>query len=140
MAHEQPFGQELTHTIIGAFYEVYHELGYGLLERVYVAAMRRELEMRGLFVDREFWVDVLYKGEPIARQRIDSLVNLSVVLEIKATELLPPLSRRQLLSYLRATHLELGLILHFGPKPRVYRLIDTRKKRARLRGRAETER
>src|SRR5690348_16933546 len=105
MAHEQPFGQELTHTIIGAFYEVYHELGYGLLERVYVAAIRRELEMRGLFVDREFWVDVLYKGEPIARQRIDSLVNLSVVLEIKATELLPPLSRRQLLSYLRATHL-----------------------------------
>jgi len=128
MADKQPFGHELTHTIIGAFYDVYNELGYGLLEGVYVAALRHELEARGLFVDREVWIDVVYKGQTIARQRIDLIVNLSVALEVKATEHLPPISHRQLLSYLRATHLELGLILHFGPEPRVYRLIDTRKR------------
>ena len=128
MANKQPFGHELTDTIIGGFYDVYSEFGFGLLEGVYAAAMRRELEMRGLFVDREFWVDVMYKGEPIARQRIDMLVNLSVVVEIKATEQLPPMAHRQLLSYLRATHLELGLILHFGPTPRVHRVVDTHKR------------
>lgn len=128
MTNALPFGHELIHTIIGAFYDAYNELGYGLLESVYAAAMRRELEARGLFVEREVWIDVLYKGEPIGRQRIDTIVNLSVVLEIKATEKLPPATRRQLLSYLRATHLELGLILHFGPEPHVHRLADTHKR------------
>jgi GxxExxY protein len=98
-----------------------------MLESVYGAAICRELEARGLLVDRELWVDVMYKGEPIAKQRIDMLVNYSVVVEIKATEHLPPIARRQLISYLRATHLELGLILHFGPEPKVYRVIDTNK-------------
>lgn len=129
MATKQPFGHELTESIIGGFYEVYSEFGFGLLEGVYAAAMRRELETRGLFVDREFWTDVMYKGEPIARQRIDMIVNVSVVIEIKVTEHLPAMAHRQLLSYLRATHLELGLILHFGPTPRVYRVVDTRKRR-----------
>src|SRR5215469_14063498 len=95
-----PFGHELTRSIIGAFYDVYNTLDYGMLEGVYGAAMRRELETRGLFVDREFWVDVMYKGEPIAKQRIDMVVNYSVVVEIKATEQLPPITRRQLISYL----------------------------------------
>jgi GxxExxY protein len=122
-----PFGHELTGQIIGGFYEVYNSFGFGLLEGVYAAALQRELEARGLFVDREFWIDVLYKGEPVARQRIDMIVNCSVVLEIKATEQLPPIARRQLLSYLRSRHLELGLILHFGPEPKVHRLVDTNK-------------
>ena len=121
----RPFGYDLTYQIIGAFHEAYNHLGYGLLERVYVAAMCEKLVARDLFVDREFWVDVFYKGKPIARQRIDVLVNLSVALEIKATETLPPNTHRQLLSYLRATHLELGLILHFGPKPQVHRVVHT---------------
>jgi GxxExxY protein len=85
------------------------------------------LEARGLFVDREVWIDVLYKGESIAKQRIDMIVNHSVIVEIKSTESVPPFSRRQLLNYLRATRLELGLLLHFGPEPKVYRLIDTTK-------------
>jgi GxxExxY protein len=117
----------LTHTIIGGFFDVYHELGYGLLERVYAAALRRELESRGLVVDREVWIDVFYKGEAVDKQRIDMVVNYSVIIEIKATETVPPFSRRQLLNYLRATRLELGLLLHFGPEPKVYRLVDTQK-------------
>ena len=123
----KPFGHELTHTVIGGFFEVYTHLGYGLLETVYAPALRREFESRGLFVEREVWIDVLYKGEPIARQRIDMLVNHSVIVEIKATQKVPPFARRQLLNYLRATRLELGLLLHFGPEPKVYRLVDTKK-------------
>ncbi len=53
-----PSGHELTHSIIGGFYEVYNHLGYGLLESVYLAAIRRELESRGLFVEREVWINV----------------------------------------------------------------------------------
>jgi GxxExxY protein len=71
----QPFGHELTHSIIGGFYETYHHIGYGLLESVYAPALHYELESRGLIVDREVWVDVLYKGRPIAKQRIDMIVN-----------------------------------------------------------------
>ena len=127
-----PFGHELTHPIIGGFYEAYHHLGYGLLESVYAPALCRELESRGLFVDREVWVDVFYKGEAIAKQRIDMMVNHSVIVEIKATERVLPFSRRQLLNYLRATQLELGLLLHFGPEPKVYRLINTLKPRTQM--------
>ena len=122
-----PFGHELTHTVIGGFFEVYTHLGYGLLETVYAAALRRELESRGLHVDREVWIDVLYKGKAIAKQRIDMVINDCVVVEIKATEKVAPFVRRQLLNYLRATRLELGLLLHFGPEPKVYRLVDTNK-------------
>jgi GxxExxY protein len=118
----------MTHSVIGSFYDVCNYFGYGLLESVYAPALCRELESRGLLVDREVWVDVLYKGEHIARQRIDLIVNHAVVVEIKATEKVPPFSRRQLLNYLRATQLELGLLLHFGPEPKVYRLIDTVKR------------
>jgi GxxExxY protein len=77
-------------------------------------------------IDREVWVDVFYKGEPIAKQRIGTLVSHSVVVERTTT--VPPFSRRQLLNYLRATPLELGLLLDFGPEPEVYRLIDTEKR------------
>jgi GxxExxY protein len=123
----KPFGHELTHTIIGGFFEAYTCLGYGLLETVYAPALRRELESRGLFVEREAWIDVLYKAEPVARQRIDMLVNHSVIVEIKATEEVPPFARRQLLNCLCATRLELDRLLHFGPEPKVYRLVDTGK-------------
>ena len=128
---ENPFGHELTHSIIGGFYEVYNHLGYGLLETVYAPALRRELEGRGLVVDREVWIDVLYKGESIANQRIDIVVNHSVIVEIKATERIPPFARRQLVNYLRATRLELGLLSHFGPEPKVYRFVDTNKNQRR---------
>jgi GxxExxY protein len=132
MATERlPFGHEATGVVIGAFYDVYNHLGYGFLESVYTPALRYELESRGLYVDREVWVDIFYKVVPIAKQRIDLVVNHSIIVEIKASEKVPPFSRRQLLNYLRASQLELGLLLHFGPKPKIYRLVDTMKSRAR---------
>jgi GxxExxY protein len=126
------FGHEHTYAVIGAFYDVYNRFGFGLLESVYAAALVQEIEGRGLFVDRELWVDVFYKGQRIGKQRIDIVVNHSLIVEVKATEFLPPFSRRQVLTYLRATELELALILHFGPRPRAYRLIDTEKDRTQI--------
>ncbi len=118
----------MTHSVIESFYDVYNYFGYGLLESVCAPALCREMGSRGLFVNREVWVDVFYRGEQIARQRIDLIVKHSVIVEIKATENVPPFSRRLLLNYLRATQLELGLLLHFGPEPKVFRLIDTVKR------------
>jgi GxxExxY protein len=116
---------DLTRSIIGAFYDAYNEMGFGLLESVYGAALDEELRRRGHHVEREFWVDVFYKGTAIARQRIDRIVDRQVVLEIKATEQLPPFAKRQLLTYLRVTRLEVGLILHFGPTPEFYRMVSS---------------
>jgi len=125
MTTRKALGEDSTHSIIGAFYAVYNALGFGLLESVYSAALQHELRARGHWVDREFWVDVVYRGEPVAGQRIDLLVDRQVVLEVKASEELPRFARRQLLSYLTCTHLELGLILHFGPEPKFYRMVST---------------
>ena len=122
----RPRGDESSRSIIGAFYAVYNELGFGLLESVYAAAMESELYCRGHVVEREAWVDVFYGGHPVARQRIDMIVDRQVVLEIKATEQLPRFAQRQLLNYLTVTNLELGLLLHFGPEPKFYRMVSTK--------------
>jgi GxxExxY protein len=122
----EPRGGELTRSIIGAFYEVYNTLGFGLLESVYALALVYELRARGHSVEREVWTDVFYKGIPIARQRLDIIVDGAIVIEIKATEQLPAFARRQLLNYLTVTRFDLGLLLHFGPEAKVHRLINTR--------------
>ena len=113
--------EELTRSIIGAFFEVYNTLGYGFLEHVYVMALERELRARGHSVAREVSVTVYYKGEPLAQQRLDMIVDGKVIVEVKATELLHPSARRQLGSYLRSTRMRVGVLLHFGPEANVYR-------------------
>ena len=114
--------------MIGAFYEVYNGLGYGLLESVYAAALVEELTARRHVVEREVFVDAYYKGKPIARQRIDLIVDKTIVLEIKATEVLSRFAFRQMLSYLTVTQLPIGLILHFGPRARFHRLVSTKRR------------
>jgi len=120
MANATLLERELTRSIIGAFYEVYNTLGFGFLESVYAAALERELLARGHTVSREHAIRVIYKGEEIGFQRVDA----KVVVEIKSTPLLHPTAQRQLFNYLRATSLEVGLLLHFGPEPRFFRLIS----------------
>lgn len=111
----------LTHSIIGTFYEVYRTLGFGFLEHVYVLAMERELMARGHRVSREVGVRVMYKGEELCTQRLDMVVDDRVVVEIKSTFHLHPAADRQLYSYLRASNLEVGLLLHFGRQAKFYR-------------------
>jgi GxxExxY protein len=114
----------LTGSIIGAFYEVYNTLGFGFLESVYVAALDRELNSRGHGVGREIAVRVSYKGTEIAWHRIDILVDKRVIVETKAGEHIAPVAQLQLHNYLRATGLEVGLLFHFGPKPRFWRVYS----------------
>ena len=115
--------ERLTHSVIGAFYEVYNTLGYGFLEQIHSTALEWELRERGHAVGREVPVVVTYKGHEIGRQRLDMLVDGRLVVEVKSTHDLHPVATRQLRNYLRATRLVLGLLLHFGPEPRFHRVV-----------------
>lgn len=115
--------EALTREIIGAFYEVYNTLGYGFLESVYAAALERELKRRGLRVEREVWLDVYYKGERIGAFRADMVVESRVVVENKARVKVSDADRDQLRNYLRCSILEIGLLLHFGPRPAIQRVV-----------------
>ena len=85
MPDTQLVEEQLTHSVIGAFYDVYNTLGYGFLEQVYLAALERELLARGHAVGREVYVPVLYKGDEISRQRVDMIIDQRLVVEAKAT-------------------------------------------------------
>ena len=114
--------ERLTHVIIGAFFRVYNQLGFGFLEHVYAAALERELLRRGLRVAREYWARIYYDGVELCQQRLDFVVEERVVIEIKSIVDLHRGAPRQLLSYLRATNLEVGMLLHFGPEAKFSRL------------------
>jgi GxxExxY protein len=115
----------LTRSAIGAFYEVYHSLGYGFLEHVYVMALERELLARGHRVERELRVAIAYKGDILTHQRLDMVVDGKLVVETKSTQELHRAAERQVYNYLRATGYSVGLLLHFGPEPRFYRLLHS---------------
>jgi GxxExxY protein len=131
MANEELIAREITEQVIGAFYEVYRELGFGFLEHVYVLAMERELMARGRQVGREVSVQVRYKGVLLTSQRIDMIVDEKVVVEIKSTSILPTTAERQTLNYLRASNLEVGLLLHFGPTAEFHRFVCSHRARGR---------
>jgi GxxExxY protein len=116
------FDEKLTFSVIGAFFDVYNALGFGFLEHFYVMALERELRGRGHSVGREVSVPVFYKGEELGRQRLDMIVDEQLVVETKATYELPRYAKRQVYNYLRATGLQVGLLLHFGPEANFYRL------------------
>ena len=109
--------------MIGAFYEVYNTLSHGYLESIYLAALERELLMRRHRVARELSVRVMYKGEEIGTQRLDMVVDDVLVVEAKSTHVLHASASRQLYNYLHATNLEVGLLLHFGPKAQFFRVV-----------------
>jgi len=123
VAPEELIHERLTHSVIGAFFEVYNTLGFGFLEQIYLGALAVELRQRGHAVDLEVRTCVSYKGVEVGWQRLDMVVDGILVAEIKSTVELHPSARRQLLNYLSASRLKLGLVLHFGPKARFYRLV-----------------
>jgi GxxExxY protein len=115
--------EQLTRSVIGCFYAVHRALGFGFLEHVYANALDVEFRSRGHDVAREFGVTICYGGVEIAHQRLDMVVDQRVVVEIKAGEALHPDATRQLFNYLRATRLEVGLLLHFGRSAKFRRVI-----------------
>ena len=114
--------EALTRSVIGAFFEVYNTLQFGLFEDLYAKALAWELVSRGHRVTREFGVRVCYKGCDLGIQRLDLVVDETLVVEIKSTQDLHKAAVRQVYNYLRVSNLELGLLLHFGPDPRFYRV------------------
>jgi GxxExxY protein len=115
--------KESTNAIIGAFFEVYNTLGFGFLERVYSLALERELLARGRAVGREVLIRITYKGEFLTYHRADLIVDEKVVVEVKSTEVMPTFTRRTVVNYLKATKIEVALILHFGPEAQFYRIV-----------------
>jgi GxxExxY protein len=115
--------EELTNVIIGAFFAVYKALGFGFLEAIYANALEVELNRRGLRVRREVPTEVFYLGVPVGTYRFDMLVNESVLVEVKASRTTTDADLRQLMNYLRATKLTVGLLLHFGPRGQFKRLV-----------------
>ena len=114
---------DITDKIIGAFYAVHRELGFGFLESVYAKALGVELQARGQDFQREVPVEVMYKGVGVGTFRLDMLVGGTVLVETKSSEYLTEPDERQLLNYLRATNIEVGLLLHFGPKAKFRRFV-----------------
>lgn len=112
---------ELTELIIKAFYEVYNRLGYGFLEKIYEKALLIELKKLGLSAINQFPVEVYYDQEKIGVYFADIVVEETVIVELKASEVLMKEHEAQLLNYLRATEIEVGLLLNFGKKPEVKR-------------------
>jgi GxxExxY protein len=113
----------LTEEIISAFYAVYNKLGYGFLEKVYENAMIIELESRGIPVVQQAPIKVLYDGKVTVEYFADLLVDGKVIVEIKAAKNLAFENEAQLLNYLKATDMEVGLLVNFGPEPKVKRKV-----------------
>jgi GxxExxY protein len=112
----------LTRKIIGVFFEVYNELGTGFLESVYHKSLAFALESTGLTVCSRVQIPVWFRGHQVGRFEGDLLVEKCVLLELKAARALDSSHQAQLLNYLRATDIEVGLLLNFGPKPEFKRL------------------
>ncbi|MDR3267381.1 MAG: GxxExxY protein [Tannerella sp.] len=115
--------KELTDIIIACFYQVYNDLGYGFLERVYQNAMYYALIDEGLKCETEKSIKVYYKGRVVGDYRADLLVENCVLLELKSSEELNQANEKQLINYLKATDIEVGLLLNFGKRPQFKRKV-----------------
>jgi GxxExxY protein len=122
--------RELTKKNLGIFYEVYNELGHGFLEHVYARSMEHALTTAGLQVAREVPIAVWFRGLQVGDFKADLLVEGKVLLELKAARAVDVAFEKQLLNYLRATDVEIGLLLNFGDKPEFRRFAfeNSRKK------------
>lgn len=120
---------DLTEMILGAFFKVYNNLGYGFSEKVYENALAIELRILGLKASQQVPLEVYYEGSLVGEYAADILVNEVVMLELKAVRQLNQDHDAQLLNYLKATPVEVGLLLNFGPKPQhLRRVFDNSRK------------
>ncbi len=116
---------EITGEILNAFYDVYNELGYGFLERVYKNALYKELKKRGFDCSTERSIPVYYQGELVGDYYADIIIEDKIIIELKAIKQILPEHEAQLMNYLRATDAEVGLLLNFGPTPQKRRIVFT---------------
>ena len=114
---------ELSAGIIKAFYKVYNSLGYGFLGKVYENALMVELKGMGLCVEKQKMITVYYAGFEVGEYYADLIVENLIIIEAKAKEILLEEHETQLINYLKATEIEVGLLLNFGKKPEVKRKV-----------------
>ena len=105
---------DLSYEIMNAVFEVHNQLGPGFTENIYERALMVELEKRNLAYEAQKEIEIVYKGQKLGKYRLDILVEGKIILELKAVASLNDLFRQQLLSYLRATQLRLGILINFG--------------------------
>jgi GxxExxY protein len=114
---------ETTEKIIKAFYKVYNTLGYGFLEKVYENALSVELSKMNLFVEKQKQIKVYYDDKEVGVYFADLIIENCVIIELKAADALCEEHEYQLINYLKATEIEVGLLLNFGKKPELKRKV-----------------
>lgn len=119
---------DLSHIILGIAFEVHKQLGPGFTEDFYEKAYGYELEERGIPYCAQKVIHVAYKGKPLGIYRLDLVVDDKVIVELKAVSQLTDIFKQQLISYLRATGLELGYLINFGSRSVEHvRMANTKK-------------
>lgn len=125
--------QELTEKIIGVFFDVYNELGHGFLESVYGQALAIALTDAGIKIQQQLPIAVWFRNRRVGDFKVDMVADDKVLLELKATRTIDLAHEKQLLNYLRATDIEVGLLLNFGNKPEFRRLVfENERKKIRV--------
>jgi GxxExxY protein len=117
--------QEITDQILQSFYKVYNKLGYGFLEKVYENALLIELNDSGLKCESQLPVSVYYNNQRVGNYFADLIVEDLIIIELKAAEAIDEAHEIQLINYLKATKIEVGLLLNFGKKPEFKRKLFT---------------
>lgn len=117
MINDKYLHSDVTDIVIKCYFLVYNKLSYGFLEKVYENALLIELEQHGLSVESQKKIDVYYYNHRVGEYYADLVINDKVIVELKANEALREDHVFQLLNYLKATQLEVGLLLNFGKKP-----------------------
>lgn len=115
--------KELTDIIIKCFYKVYNALGYGFFEKVYENALKIELEKNGLKVTQQKPINVFYDNNIVGEYYADLCVEDKVIIELKTAEAISKAHEAQLINYLKASEIEIGLLLNFGKRPEISRKI-----------------
>jgi len=122
-ADQKLVAAETTERVLGCYYDAYSELGYGFAESVYENALILLLKNAGLLVAQQEPFEVRFRGAVVGEYRADLIVNREVIVEVKAVVSLAAVHEAQLVNYLKATGLEVGLLLNFGPKPQFKRRV-----------------
>lgn len=115
--------KEITEKIIQAYYKVYNTMGYGFLEKIYENSLAIALRKAGLTVEQQKNIKVYFEAEEVGDYYADLLVENLVIIEVKAAKALAEEHEAQLVNYLKATTIEVGLLLNFGKEPNFKRKI-----------------
>jgi len=126
MAHLELLHRSTSETILQACYAVYRERGFGFLEGLYKNSVAVEVSFLGMRVQREVPFQLFHRGQPVGLYRVDLLIEGCVLVEIKAQAGISDADERQLLNYLRASGIEVGLLFNFGPSPTFIRRVYSR--------------